>query len=771
MSRRHPHSLFPHSLFNPRPHLLALLLSIACASAQASEPVAIDIPAQSLAGALDTLAAQSGLQIMYAPAAVANKQAIAVKGRMEADSVLRQLLAGSGLEFVHRDGSVAIKAQPAASQGTAHQLAPIVVSATRTAQPLGRVAASVNVVDQEAFAARQAATAGDVMKQLPNVDFGGGPRADGQIPTIRGDQFNNIILLVDGARRSSARVGDLYTPLFLDPYLLAKAEVVRGPASTYGSGGLGGAMVFTTLSASDLLENGQQLGGEAKAGYASGDNAHRYNARLYGRQGKFDWLIAGGYHDFSDIQQPNGGELGPNQGHDSSGLIKAGLQANDRMRLELSHKGYDKTAWETNNPQLDYGQVQWVHIHQRESILSASLFDPQGEKTADARVFKTLTANLRDANTTYQMPGGSALPYPYSKSVMETLGLSAQNSHRFTALQQRLTYGLDIYQDDLTTLAGTTASPTTPVPNPVNPDGKLKVQGVFLQDELNAGQWRIIPSLRYDGFEATPASASLAANSDNHLSPKLAVAWDGLPGTSLYGSYGQAFRAPTLWEMYQNNPNPGFRRFAPNPELKPQTDTTLELGVHFEKRQLAASGDRLRLHAALFQAKAEDLIQSVTIAGTPGAFNSMLQYQNVANATKNGLELSGDYQRGAWRLDLAASRIRIKDDASGANLFSPPDKLTSQLAFAWPATDLMLSWGLTAVAEQDYDATVLRRRKGYAVHDLFLSWQSPRQTFRVDAGITNLFDKQYLSYQQSLAAALTAYEMGRSFNLSASAAF
>lgn len=650
----------------------------------------------------------------------------------------------------------------------------VVVVATRTAVPLDKVPASVSVVTQEDFAVQQAESVGDVMKKLPNVDFGGGPRADGQIPTLRGEQFNNIILLVDGARRSSARVGDLYTPLFIDPYILSKAEVVRGPASTYGSGGLGGAMVFSTVSAQDLLEADQNLGGDAKAGYVSGNNARRYHAKLYGRHGAFDWLIGGGYRDFSEIEQPDDNKLEPNHGHDSSGLFKAGLSANDRLRLDLSRKSFDKTAWESNNPQLDYGQVQWVHIHQRESILSATFLNEQKEKTGDVTLYKTTTENQRDANTTYQMPGGTALPYPFSKSLMETTGLSAQNTSNLGsggAGQHRLAYGLDVYQDELTTVAGTTAAPNTPVSNPVNPDGKQKVQGVFLQDEIGIAQWRIIPSVRYDDYEATPASSGQDANSDSHVSPKLAVAWDGLPGTSLYGSYGQAFRAPTLWEMYQNNPNPGFRRFAPNPDLKPQTDTTLELGAHYVKRPFAGSDDRFKLHVAIFQAKAEDLIQSVTIAGTPGAFNSMLQYQNVANATKDGLELSGEYQNGPWKLNFGASRIRIKDDATGDNLFSPPDKLTSQASYSWPALDLSVTWGMTAAAAQDYDSIELRRRPGYTVHDLLLTWQSPQQTYRVDFGVTNLFDKQYLSYQQSLAAAQTAYEMGRSFNLSVSAAF
>lgn len=670
--------------------------------------------------------------------------------------------------------TLAVNQTVCAVEQEVRSLDPIVVSATRTEKRLSKVPASVSVVTKDDFEDQQATTVGDVMKKLPNVDFGGGPRADGQIPTIRGDQFNNIILLVDGARRSSARVGDLITPLFVDPYYLSRAEVVRGPTSTYGSGGLGGAMVFSTLSAKDLLKEGEAFGGGVRAGYSSGNLSRRSNARLYGMSGAVDFLLAGGYQEFSEIRQPGGTTLAPNNGHDSSALAKVGAQVGDAMRVELSHKAFNKTAWETNNPQVAFGQPQMAHIGQNETVLGFSRLNELGEKATDVRVYDTLTRTQRDANTTYRMPGGSALPYPYSESKMQTTGLSVQDTTQIgadTSGRHRLTYGVDIYRDKLSTLAGTTAAPNTPVTNPVNPDGSEKVQGVFVQDEISLTDWSFIPSLRYDGYTATPNSATLASNSNSHVSPKLAIAWQGLQGTNLYGSFGQAFRAPTVWEMFQNNPNPGFRRFAPNANLQPQTDTTLELGTHYENSQITGNEDRLRLHAAIFQAKAKNLIQSVTIAGVVGAFGSTLQYQNVANATKKGMELSGDYQIEMWKLNAGYSRIRIADDATGLNLFSPPDKLNAQVAYAFSGTDMSVAWNTTAVAAQDYDSTVSRQRSGYTVHDLYTTWQSPRQMVRVDIGITNLFNKRYLSYQQGLAAAQTACEMGRSYNVAVSGSF
>jgi hemoglobin/transferrin/lactoferrin receptor protein len=562
--------------------------------------------------------------------------------------------------------------------------------------------------------------------------------------------------------------------LFIDPFLLSRAEVVRGPVSTYGSGGLGGVMSFTTVSAKELLKEGKSAGGDVKVGFNSGDNSHRYNARVYGSHGALDLLLAGGYQDYNGIRQPGGTTLTPNSAHGTSGLFKAGMQAGDSLRFELSHKAYSKDAWETNNPQVVIGQVQVAHVRQGETVLNASTLNDLGEKALDVKVYDSRTQTQRDANTTFQIPGGAALPYPYSNYVVRTTGIGAQNTSRLDAESvgnHRLTYGLDMYQDKLNTAQGTAAAPNTPGAAAVNPDGTLEVQGAFVQDEIAVGFWRVIPSVRYDSYSAKPVNTALVANSNSHVSPKLALGWQGVSGLNVYGSYGQAFRAPTVWELYQNSPNPGFRRFAPNPTLQPQTDTTIEFGGHYEKRELSGNDDTLRLHAAIFQAKVKNLIQQVTIAGVAGAFGSTLQNQNVANATKDGAELSGTYQLGLWKVDANYSRIRVKDDATSLNLFSPPDKLVTQVSYALPATDLSLVWGMTAVAAQDYDSTVLRRRSGYAAHDLYASWQAPGQPVRVDFGITNLFDKRYLSYQQSQAQALSAYEMGRSYNLAVTGSF
>lgn len=48
---------------------------------------------------------------------------------------------------------------------------------------------------------------------------------------------------------------------------------------------------------------------------------------------------------------------------------------------------------------------------------------------------------------------------------------------------------------------------------------------------------------------------------------------------------------------------------------------------------------------------------------------------------------------------------------------------------------------------------------------------SPKQDYRLDAGVYNLGNKQYAVYQSSNADAVNAYEMGRNYRISLSASF
>jgi len=649
-------------------------------------------------------------------------------------------------------------------------LDPVVVAATRTGNALSATSASVSVVTREDYEDRQAYSVSDVLGSLPNVDFGGGPRQSGEIPSIRGFTGKEITLTIDGARQNAS--AGITSPLYIDPYFLVNTEVVRGATSSlYGSGGLGGAMVFRTLSARDLLAPAQQAGADLRAGYASADLSPHYNGRVYGQYGPVDALVAFGYAESARIRQGGGTLLSPNDGHTGSGLVKLGVQPTDRLRFELSHLFYQNGTLRPNNPEADSSlgtpfsvPVQMNRVSQEQTVLKGTLKDADGLPEFDVTLYRARLNLSTERNPAFPM-------LPATANVTTTTGASLQHSIALPGqmVGQRITYGLDYYRDEQSASSSGAA-------NPVIPNGAQKVYGAFLQDEIRLGeQWRLTPSLRADRYDTEVGASS---SSDSHISPKLTLAWQPVPRANVYASFGEAYRAPSISESFQNLSGRNYLfNFAANPDLKPETARTLELGGSLKGSNLLLAGDSGRLRASVFQSWVKDLISS-TVVGTyvrtaPFAgIGTITQYQNVSNATSRGAEIEGLYQLGGFSLGAAYSRVRTTDDSSGAYLYSPPDKVVLTLRQALPRWRSTLSWTSTLVAAQDYDSTVLRRRPGYGVHSLYASWFPPgvKDRLRVDFGVENLFDKRYFPYQSGNAVAYTA-DTGRNFKIALNASF
>ncbi len=85
-----------------------LFSSLIAASAMAAEPVEIDIPAQPLSNAVQELAAQARIQVLYTDALMQGKRSTALKGRYSARDALRHLLHESGLTFRFTDSETAV---------------------------------------------------------------------------------------------------------------------------------------------------------------------------------------------------------------------------------------------------------------------------------------------------------------------------------------------------------------------------------------------------------------------------------------------------------------------------------------------------------------------------------------------------------------------------------------------------------------------------------------------------------------------------------------
>ena len=132
----------------------------------------------------------------------------------------------------------------------------ITVTATGNARSAFEAPMMVSVIDATAPENQTASSAADLLRKVPGLTLDGTGRTNGQDVNLRGYDRRGVLVLVDGVRRGTD-TGHLNST-FLDPALIKRIEVVRGPSALlYGSGALGGVISYDTVDASDLLDAGK----------------------------------------------------------------------------------------------------------------------------------------------------------------------------------------------------------------------------------------------------------------------------------------------------------------------------------------------------------------------------------------------------------------------------------------------------------------------------------------------------------------------------------
>ncbi len=153
----------------------------------------------------------------------------------------------------------------------------VVVTAATTPVELGSVTRSMTVITREMIAALPARTVADVLRLAASVDVRArGFRGVQTDFAVRGANFGQVLVLVDGVRLNDAQSGhhngDIPVPLDA----VERIEVLYGPGSSlHGADAFGGTVnVITRVTASPSLtiEGGSfsLAGGSGQAGFASG---------------------------------------------------------------------------------------------------------------------------------------------------------------------------------------------------------------------------------------------------------------------------------------------------------------------------------------------------------------------------------------------------------------------------------------------------------------------------------------------------------------------
>ncbi len=573
---------------------------------------------------------------------------------------------------------------PDSLNGSGDDLNPVVVTATRTAQPLDRTGSAMSVISAEDLATQQTLFVSDALAQTPglSVTRNGGP---GQTTSlyIRGAEAGESLLLVDGIRINDpsapdgeAVLGDLLVNN------INRIEVLRGPQSTlYGSDAIGGVVnVLTQRGGPQPFQGSLQAEGGTY-------DTYRLNGAAHGSVGALDYGGAMNYYDTRGISAACAcdGNTEPDGYRNFGATVNLRYHASDALSIDL-HGFYTKSRTDIDGYPPPNFNFQDDPEFGRNQLLAG--YAAATLSLLDGRVTQRIALVGSDSDRRFY--GVFAPDPPYTFTPVENF--YAQGGATRAEYQgvieadatDEITYGAET---QLSTINTYSIDDTSPVPT----TGRDRLTGYYGQWQSTlAQQLTLTGGLRYDDDQEFGA----------HTSYKLAGAWRlGDGATVLRANYGNGFKAPTLYQLFSSYSDPLA-------SLQPEKATGWEVGLDHDLLD-----KRVRASLTYFSRSEHDLIDfDQCFTSDPGCVLRPLGYYfNVDRAHVRGVETGLlAHPAGGWSAWLNYTNLTAIDELTGLDLARRPH-VTGNAGLSWSSktgSSLGASYGYTGARFDDAANTV-----------------------------------------------------------------
>lgn len=587
--------------------------------------------------------------------------------------------------------SVALCLIATVSTAASEDLDDVVVTANRVEQRTKDVIGSVTVINREEIERRQVQSVQDLLRGEAGIDItnqGGLGKLSSLL--MRGANANQTLVIIDGQRVGSATAG-LTSIEYLPIDQIERIEIVRGPRSSlYGSDAIGGVIqIFTRksrgMNASVGVGSHQTTTGSA--GFGIEDNGLRFS--VSGSHLESDGINV--CNDYSGCYTE--GETDRDGFRSSAGTVKLGIALGAHADLELSSlftRGYTEYDGDYANaffPSPNQTRFSQSTPSARLSIKAGSLVD--------------ITA-LGGISTDRNQNFGASVPL--SEFTTKKRNASLQTDWHLTS-KQTITLGGDYLEDDI---ESDTAYDHTSRRN----------TAAFAQ---YLGQWSsrsVSASVRQDDNEQFGTHTTGAVGFKNWFSQYLA----------LNVGWSQGFHAPTFNDLYY----PADPFYASNPNLKPETSNSYELG-------LSGQAGWLDWSAQAYQNSVKQLIAIVTDE------NFFSIPVNVSEARIRGLELTARTQ---WQQFNAALTYTHLDPRSRSNdenrdhILARRARNAGRLDLGYDFGPVSLRTTLNVVSGRYDNLANTSRMGGYSTVDLGADWRIG-DGWSLQAKLANVTDHSY----------------------------
>ena len=683
------------------------------------------------------------------------------------------------------------------------ELEKIVVTATRTEMETAKAPGSVSVVTNKDVEKRNIQVVDQALNTVTGVldERGKGLLMDAMATVaLRGvPEQQRTLILMDGLILNNAYTGSVrFQGLASED--IERIEVVKGPSSSlYGGYAMGGVVNIITKTprkrefvlkggyGSDSLWKSYISYGDRfkdmplslflSYGYKSTDG---YRTDLNVQSTKPTTATIGGWSYTTDSQGNTRyliGDKGNEEYWDENITFKTGYDFSESSKLKFSFMR-NSCGYSYNEPHTHLKDVQGNPVWSYSTINESTFLLGDGQdsqniynlsyETELSTLKAKLSLGLVDFMRWNITPGSSATRFGGPGKVTQTPSESYNAELQFSLPQfnrHTLTFGnsfrynwadseehnLDSWKDEgsKTTLS-------------YEARGKDRTYALFIQDELE-----ILDNLTtylgfredwwktYDGYAnqvgTTGYPKNYASHSASSFSPKVALVYEPFAKTTLRTSLGEAFRPPTIYELYKTWTTSRGVTYAGNPDLNPEKTTSWDLGIE----QGLWKGCKLK--AAYFENYMEDLIYSTTVTST---------YYDKINAGKAEIrgievELEQRFDLGlrlfanlTYNEDANIKKNEAKPETEGKWLTDVPERMfnagieLTKGNFSGSLVARYVSKRYSNDQNTDTVDDVYTSYDPYFVTDLKLSYKLTKFAI-LSFSVDNVFDKDYFAFYKA----------------------
>ena len=619
--------------------------------------------------------------------------------------------------------AVLAASSPALAEEAAHAVASegdsIIVTATRAPLTLDEIPASIAVLDKAAIDRAQDIGVTELLLRTPGVSLSrNGGYGTATSLRIRGAESEHTVAVIDGVKLndpSSTGGGFNFTNLLVGDF--ARIEVLRGPQSIlWGSQAIGGVVNIVTASAEKALEASFDI----EAGSRQTVSAR---AAVGGKTGSLSWRIGGQRFTTDGISSHarafGGVERDGYRNHNVSGRAELALSDHVSVEARGTYASGRVQFDGFNADSADYGL-------NKESVGYAGV----NVDLADGRFRNRIAYGHTDTNRDNFNPT-RARPRSF-----EADGRNKRWEYqgRF-AFSDRISavFGVENERSDFRSRSPA-ASLSTPLPAFARGEAELTSAYGQLSVEPVAGL-TLNGGVRYDDHDRYGGQTLFAAGG----------VWQLPTGSVLRASYGEGFKAPSLYQLFSE-----YGNVALDPEAADGWEAGVEQSLFASKLVIGASWfDRTTTNQIIYNSCSGTATNPLCFVPGDPATRRFGYYSNVARSKVHGVEAAAALTLGGLVLDGNYSWIVAEDRSPGtANFGKWLPRRPRQTANASVSYAFDFGLGIGAAMRwsgKSFDnASNATRLDDYTLVDLRAEY-ALSDAVKLFARAENLFDEQYMT--------------------------